>query len=542
MINSAYTPDIYTGNGVATSFAYGNKITHKNQLRVTLHEIATGDEEILVVDTDYEVSGVGEDSGGNVTYSVSDPMASTHKLIIERATPILQETDFEEQGGFHAATHEDAFDKLTAVAQEKEESDSRAPKFSTVSGLSNVILPTPESGKYLRGNATNDGYENAESVDVGEAVLSSAEPTALTASATGAAGSSSDISKADHRHGMPLAGALDWTGIHTHTKIQKWAKGADIAPSANVLTPGNDGNYFDVTGVAGFTSIATKGAGTVIKLHFDAALTITHHATDLILPGGASITTAAGDEAEFVEYATGDWRCTSYTKANGQAISESLSSTVMLVDTTVNFTSSMTAAQIQALIDAVPKDLNSKTVTFQFADGTYTLTAALTFANFSNGRVNIYGNTGENHLALHTNQAVYLNFSASAVNGVNINRCGYGFMHNLRVSVANNQQAVVASGGQNFFVQGCYLQAAGTGNYLTQFSQGFYTAKHNYVSQGSIGIVAVNARLDSEGNDDTGTAPVYGLGAYAASTIGKNGTQPSGSTGAEITGTGGVIR
>jgi hypothetical protein len=31
-----------------------------------------------------------------------------------------------------------------------------------------------------------------------------------------------------------------------------------------------------------------------------------------VLPGGEDITTAAGDEAEFVEYATGDWRCTSY--------------------------------------------------------------------------------------------------------------------------------------------------------------------------------------------------------------------------------------
>jgi hypothetical protein len=59
------------------------------------------------------------------------------------------------------------------------------------------------------------------------------------------------------------------------------------------------------------------GIGTVIKLHFDGALTLTHHATDLILPGGVNITTAAGDEAEFVEYASGDWRCTSYFRAGG---------------------------------------------------------------------------------------------------------------------------------------------------------------------------------------------------------------------------------
>lgn len=103
------------------------------------------------------------------------------------------------------------------------------------------------------------------------------------------------------------------------TKTQVWAKGADVASNA-ALTVGTDGNYFDVTGTTTITSIATVGVGAVIKLHFDGALTLTHNATDLVLPGGANITTAAGDEAEFVEYALGDWRCTSYTKADGEAI------------------------------------------------------------------------------------------------------------------------------------------------------------------------------------------------------------------------------
>lgn len=108
--------------------------------------------------------------------------------------------------------------------------------------------------------------------------------------------------------------------VNTFTKTQKWAKGADVA-SAAALTLGDDGNYFDVTGTTAITSIATVGVGTVIKLHFDGALTLTHHSTDLVLPGGANITTAAGDEAEFVEYASGDWRCTTYQKASGKAIS-----------------------------------------------------------------------------------------------------------------------------------------------------------------------------------------------------------------------------
>lgn len=107
--------------------------------------------------------------------------------------------------------------------------------------------------------------------------------------------------------GLTLANVL--------TKTQTWAKGADVA-SATALTLGTDGNYFDITGTTSITSITTIGAGTVVKLHFDGILTLTHHATNLILPTGVNITTAAGDEAEFVEYATGTWRCTNYQSAN----------------------------------------------------------------------------------------------------------------------------------------------------------------------------------------------------------------------------------
>jgi len=96
-------------------------------------------------------------------------------------------------------------------------------------------------------------------------------------------------------------------------------KGDDIA-SATSLTLGKDGNQFDVTGTTTITSIATQGIGSIVTLHFDGVLTFTHHSTDLILPGAASITTAAGDIAVMYEYASADWRCVSYTKASGAAV------------------------------------------------------------------------------------------------------------------------------------------------------------------------------------------------------------------------------
>lgn len=111
-----------------------------------------------------------------------------------------------------------------------------------------------------------------------------------------------------------LGGPLD-----ANSQQIRQAKGADIA-SDGTLTLGDDGNSFDVTGTTTITAIAAKAVGTVVVLQFDGALTLTHHATDLILPGAANITTAAGDIAVFTEYASGDWRCVSYTRADGKPV------------------------------------------------------------------------------------------------------------------------------------------------------------------------------------------------------------------------------
>jgi len=119
----------------------------------------------------------------------------------------------------------------------------------------------------------------------------------------------------------------------------KWAKGADVA-SATALPLITDGNYFDVTGTTTITSFNSVGVGTWVGLHFDGALTLTHNATDLILPGGANITTAAGDEAIFVEYASGDYRCVSYNRASGLPITGGIitqSYTTVTSGTTSNF-------------------------------------------------------------------------------------------------------------------------------------------------------------------------------------------------------------
>jgi hypothetical protein len=133
----------------------------------------------------------------------------------------------------------------------------------------------------------------------------------------------------------------------------KQVKGADVA-SATALPLITDGNYFDVTGTTTITSMNTMGVGTQIVLHFDGALTLTHHATDLILPSGANITTAAGDEAGFIEYATGDWRCIYYTKASGMPVVASDSFTLLgTITTTSGASQGLTSLDLTPYVQVV---------------------------------------------------------------------------------------------------------------------------------------------------------------------------------------------
>lgn len=96
-------------------------------------------------------------------------------------------------------------------------------------------------------------------------------------------------------------------GATFNTARELLAKGGDLA-SASAITPGADGNYFDITGTTTITSIASLQAGTVVVFQFDGAVLLTHNSTSLILQGGVNFTTAAGDIVAFISEGSGNWR------------------------------------------------------------------------------------------------------------------------------------------------------------------------------------------------------------------------------------------
>lgn len=102
-----------------------------------------------------------------------------------------------------------------------------------------------------------------------------------------------------------------------------WEQGSDVA-SASTISLG-EGGYFNITGTTTITDIdfGTTKAGRTVKVKFAGILTLTHHGTNLILPTGANITTAAGDVAEFVSEGGDIVRCTNYQRADGTALAGS---------------------------------------------------------------------------------------------------------------------------------------------------------------------------------------------------------------------------
>ena len=160
--------------------------------------------------------------------------------------------------------------------------------------------------------------------------------------------------------------------------ITTGVKGADLA-SNEPLVVGTDGNYFDVTGTA---TIATHTVA--VSRHyftqFDGILTLTHHATTQDLPGGANITTAAGDIAEWQSTGANTVQCVGYTKADGTAVAVAAIANNALTNAVQTFSKTQSGS-----ITALSSSSNSIAVDLALNNHySHTFTEATTLANPTN--------------------------------------------------------------------------------------------------------------------------------------------------------------
>jgi hypothetical protein len=104
-----------------TTYPYTFKIFADTDLTVIVQD-ADGVQTTKTLNTDYTVTGAGDDAGGNVVFG-SAPTAG-FIIVILGTYDYKQETDYEEGDSFPSAVHENALDKITMInIKQKEEID-----------------------------------------------------------------------------------------------------------------------------------------------------------------------------------------------------------------------------------------------------------------------------------------------------------------------------------------------------------------------------------------------------------------------------------
>lgn len=183
---------VYTGTGTSV-FAYDFKINDDDEILVQQITISTGVTTTLVKTTDYTVSGVGNDAGGNVTLTTASfpsGLTSLYKLVLTRNVPFTQPTDYVENDPFPAETHEDALDRIVMMIQQQDEILGRAI-LQAPDATTTITFPSPDANKLIGWDSTGTFLENKENSDTNIADAQAAA-TAAAASATAAASSATD--------------------------------------------------------------------------------------------------------------------------------------------------------------------------------------------------------------------------------------------------------------------------------------------------------------------------------------------------------------
>jgi len=184
----------HDGDGVATVFPYTFTIPITADLTVV--HLDTDNVRTELSPSVYSVSGIGDVGGGDVTYPLSgSPLATGEKLVIVREVDETQPVDLINNAAYLPDVLEGALDKLTYLAQQISNQNSRAlvtvegDEFSNYipakASLANKTMAFDGSGEPIVGPAVTD-IENAgtnAAVAAGSAAAASASESNAAADA-----------------------------------------------------------------------------------------------------------------------------------------------------------------------------------------------------------------------------------------------------------------------------------------------------------------------------------------------------------------------
>ena len=201
--------------------------------------------------------------------------------------------------------------------------NNSAGKWEPTAPTSGMSNPMTTAGDIIIGGTSGAPQRLAAGTDTYVLTMVSGAPAWAAGGGGGGSPGGSDT-QVQFNDGGAFAGdsafTFDKTAKALSAPVMDFGKGTDIARAATTPIGVATGNFVHLTGTTTITSFGTGTAGQIRYIRFGGAGTLTHNATSLILPGGASITTAANDTCVAISEGGSNWRIVQYTKANGQAV------------------------------------------------------------------------------------------------------------------------------------------------------------------------------------------------------------------------------
>lgn len=188
------------GNGITTHWPYPFIIPDDASARVGLFDIATS-ALTPIPDTDYSISGIGNDAGGEVVYPLASlPISAAKRIVIWREVEYTQDTELTNQTPYYPVVLMDQLDRMVMQTQQLAEESSRSLKVTQGANLD----PDAFIAQLQQGAAD------------AEAAAEDAEDAAIAAAASASAAAAS------------VVGAVKYNAVQTQTAAEQGQARANI--------------------------------------------------------------------------------------------------------------------------------------------------------------------------------------------------------------------------------------------------------------------------------------------------------------------------
>lgn len=169
-LSTSKASETFQGNSVTQIFPCGFRIFQASDISVSLVNAATGTSTSLALNSDYTLTGEGDQTG--FTLSTVTPVATGTNLLVSRNIPYTQPTDFTNQGSFFPTMHEDMADRLGMQIQQLAGSIGRSLKMPDgITPAPSPNMPLPAALAPLVWSADGTALENGSTSLTGDMLL-----------------------------------------------------------------------------------------------------------------------------------------------------------------------------------------------------------------------------------------------------------------------------------------------------------------------------------------------------------------------------------